>query len=478
MTGGGQDADRRVPFVIGALVVLLAVIAAGTGAFRDFTDGVADGGELIVRVLIGALVGAALGALVVLLVRRLGAARAGALGLTTAGALVLVIVIVAALGATAGVATAPLGPATPSVNSFDEATAGPTTPPRIEVPPAEPVDNDVPAWVGTVLAVVGLILVFLLVLGISRTFTLPRLRLRGGFQWGNRRSVGVLQDDLDLDMAADSFDDSAGSLDDSDDPRAAIIAAYVRLLEGLEAAGCARLPFEAPEEHLRRSLRDLGVRPEHMTVVVDRFLVARFSTHPMTVADRDAVRDALRAAGAQLREVAARTGGGNHMSDAPRWLKTAAIASIVVLLTALAKPAVAGLLLRAVAVGVVVTTAIVVVVNALHGLAPADGVGRRLDPRPPADVPRDLATLADELRGIRRRDPLPVTVLRPLRSAFVQRLAAHHGLSIARPEQDEAIRATVSPLAYLLLQSTGPASESPVIPGSELPALIEEVERL
>ena len=42
-----------------------------------------------------------------------------------------------------------------------------------------------------------------------------------------------------------------------------------------------------------------------MSVVVDRFLVARFSTHPMTVADRDAVRDALRAAGAQLREVAA-----------------------------------------------------------------------------------------------------------------------------------------------------------------------------
>ena len=37
------DGDRRVPFVIGALVVLLAVIAAGTGAFRDFTDGVAKG---------------------------------------------------------------------------------------------------------------------------------------------------------------------------------------------------------------------------------------------------------------------------------------------------------------------------------------------------------------------------------------------------------------------------------------------------
>ncbi len=45
-----------------------------------------------------------------------------------------------------------------------------------------------------------------------------------------------------------------------------------------------------------------------MSAVVDKFLVARFSTHPVTEADRDEVRDALRAAAAQLRAIlAART---------------------------------------------------------------------------------------------------------------------------------------------------------------------------
>jgi hypothetical protein len=122
--------------------------------------------------------------------------------------------------------------------------------------------------------------------------------------------------------------------------------------------------------------------------------------------------------------------------------------------------------------------AVVVVVHALHPLAPADGIGRRLDPRTPADLPRELASLGDELRTVRKRDPLPATVLRPLRTAGSQRLWTHHGLSMAVPEHDAAIRAMVSPTAYLLLQPAPTASEGPVIPGSALPALIEEIERL
>ncbi len=82
---------------------------------------------------------------------------------------------------------------------------------------------------------------------------------------------------------------------------ATIIAAYARLLDGLGDVGCARRAHEAPEEHLRRSLVTLGVDPGHMRLVVDRFLVARFSTHPLTQADADAVRAALRQVGEQLR---------------------------------------------------------------------------------------------------------------------------------------------------------------------------------
>jgi hypothetical protein len=166
------------------------------------------------------------------------------------------------------------------------------------------------------------------------------------------------------------------------------------------------------------------------------------------------------------------------VSEAPRWLKSLAIAAVVVLLAAMAKPAVAGLLLRTLAIGIVVTLAVVVLAGALGGLSPADGVGRRLDPSPPADLPRELATFAEELRAVRPRDPLPVTVLRRLRAALVQRLWSHRGLSVALPEHDAAIRAALTPLAYQLLQSVQTPSEAPVIPARELPALIEEVERL
>lgn len=291
--------------LVGALVVLLGIVAAGTGALRDFKDGDAPGVDLLPRVLVCMFAGAAVGLAVVVVVRSLGPDRAGRLGMTTSGALVLVMVIGGLLGGIAGIAITPLGPPISSVQ-----TVVPTTT-RVEQPTSDTLPDgpryglDIPPWVGTIIVIIALIMLFLVILGVSRSFQMPRLRLRGGLSWGQRRNSTVLQEDLDLDAAADSFDESAGALDDDEDPRAAIIAAYVRLLAGLEAAGCARQAAEAPEEHLRRSLGDLGVRPEHMRVVVDKFLVARFSTHPMTIADRDEVRAALREAADQLRAVAA-----------------------------------------------------------------------------------------------------------------------------------------------------------------------------
>jgi len=124
-------------------------------------------------------------------------------------------------------------------------------------------------------------------------------------RWGNRGRSATIDEDLDVEGAADVLDDSVLVVDAGLDPRSAIIAAYARLLDGLAEVGCGRRPYEAPEEHLHRSLVALGVTPEAMSVVVDKFLVARFSTHPLTETDRDEVRDALRAAAAQLRAVLA-----------------------------------------------------------------------------------------------------------------------------------------------------------------------------
>lgn len=300
-----QEAGPGALVIIGSAIVVLAVVAAGTGVFRAFKDGVPGTGDMFGRAAIGALIGAVVGVLLVVGIRRLGAARTSVLGLTSLTAVLFVVVMIASVGATAGVATAPLGPVQPPTATVDPDPSPPATFPRETLPTDEGSDFTLPSWVGTVLAIFGILLILLLLAGVSRTFRMPHLRLRGGLLWGNRNQAAVLHEDLDMEAAADSFDDSAASIDDESDPRTAIIAAYVRLLDGLAEAGCPRLAHEAPEEHLRRSLTALGVQPEAMEVVVGKFLVARFSTHPLTEVDRDEVRTALRAAGGQLRAVVA-----------------------------------------------------------------------------------------------------------------------------------------------------------------------------
>jgi hypothetical protein len=299
--------------VIGAAVVVVAVLAAGTATLRSFHDGVADGGQLARRALIGALIGAAIGGLVVLGLRRLGPARTGVLGLASGAALGLLVLIAVSIGATAGVATTHIGPPRQTPQTLSPSDTTPVTATSDTIPGELGGPSSVPEWIANILAVLGVLLIIILVLGFARTFSLPHLNLRGGLRWGNRGQSVVVTEELDVEAAADSFDDSAASIGDDDDPRAAIIAAYARLLDGLAEAGCARLPYEAPEEHLRRSLVALGVTPQAMALVVDKFLVARFSTHPLTAVDRDDVRAALRAAGGQLREAIA----AGHVAVAP-----------------------------------------------------------------------------------------------------------------------------------------------------------------
>lgn len=79
---------------------------------------------------------------------------------------------------------------------------------------------------------------------------------------------------------------------DDPDPRTAIIGAYARLLEELEATGAARFDYEGPQEHLRRVLSVLRVQPKPLEALIALFEEARFSEHELTLRHRD---EALRA---------------------------------------------------------------------------------------------------------------------------------------------------------------------------------------
>jgi hypothetical protein len=108
----------------------------------------------------------------------------------------------------------------------------------------------------------------------------------------------------DADGALRAVEDSLADLRQPADARAGVIAAYRRLLDGLEDAGAGRREAEAPFEHVTRALATLGVRPEPLRELTALFAEARFSDHAITEDHRAAAVHALDEARTELQAVA------------------------------------------------------------------------------------------------------------------------------------------------------------------------------
>lgn len=108
----------------------------------------------------------------------------------------------------------------------------------------------------------------------------------------------------DADGALRAVEGSLADLRQPGDARAGVIAAYRRLLDGLDDAGAGRRDAEAPFEHVTRALSTLGVRPEPLRDLTALFAEARFSDHAITEDHRAAAFRALDAARSELQAVA------------------------------------------------------------------------------------------------------------------------------------------------------------------------------
>ena len=106
------------------------------------------------------------------------------------------------------------------------------------------------------------------------------------------------------DGALRAVEDSLADLRQPGDARAGVIAAYRRLLDGLDDAGAGRRDAEAPFEHVSRALSTLGVRPEPLRDLTALFAEARFSDHAITEDHRAAAFRALDEARTELQAVA------------------------------------------------------------------------------------------------------------------------------------------------------------------------------
>ena len=122
-----------------------------------------------------------------------------------------------------------------------------------------------------------------------------------------RRAVPPLPDP-DLEPEAEplvaALAAGARVLHEDSDPRAAIIGCYAAMERSLADAGSPPRMADTPAEVLRRATASGMVRAAPATTLTSLFRQARYSSHPMTEADRDAASDALAQVRADLDSVA------------------------------------------------------------------------------------------------------------------------------------------------------------------------------
>lgn len=126
--------------------------------------------------------------------------------------------------------------------------------------------------------------------------TRPKAREKDGADGGAAEGAPLAAEEAEAGLVA-SLDEAQ----ESGDPRQRIMAAYLRLLEALAAAGAPRRLEEAPHEHLSRVLGPLGVRPEPVHELAELFVLARFGNAPVTDEHRHASVTALETSLADLR---------------------------------------------------------------------------------------------------------------------------------------------------------------------------------
>lgn len=129
--------------------------------------------------------------------------------------------------------------------------------------------------------------------------------LVAGFVWWGRRQRDVEPDEPSPPPeppsdVAQPIRATIDAIERDVDPRQAICEAYGVLLDQLAAVGLRRRPEEAPGEHIGRCLRQTDLDEESVTGLLDLFVLARFSTHPVTEDHRRAavryLNDAMPAA--------------------------------------------------------------------------------------------------------------------------------------------------------------------------------------
>ncbi len=140
------------------------------------------------------------------------------------------------------------------------------------------------------------LLVLVLLAGVAVSVWYAR-RLRPSF--GAREDALIVEESEDLREAVESGRSALRSVDDA---RAAIIACYLAMEQSLADRGTSRALADTPDELLARARARGVVRGTAASRLTALFYEARFSSHPLAAAQRDAAEQALDELAAALDE--------------------------------------------------------------------------------------------------------------------------------------------------------------------------------
>jgi hypothetical protein len=121
----------------------------------------------------------------------------------------------------------------------------------------------------------------------------------------------------DQDQLREVVESGRRALRRLDDARAAIIACYVAMEQGLAQAGTARAASDTPDELLARAARQGLIRSGAAARLTALFYEARFSTHPMPPIRRDDAQRALAELAASLASPAPAAEAGSGPTTGP-----------------------------------------------------------------------------------------------------------------------------------------------------------------
>ena len=172
---------------------------------------------------------------------------------------------------------------------------------RQQFVPPHPRPGGPPLAVVIVLVILGVLAAALLIYLIVRFWRVPRLGRR---RWRSQAVDVPLQPGAgdDEESLREAVESGHSALRQVDDTRAAIIACYAAMEQSLAQAGAVRAAADTPDELLARAASQGLVSGGSACLLTLLFYEARFSSHPMSAAQRD---DAERALG----ELAASLGG-------------------------------------------------------------------------------------------------------------------------------------------------------------------------